>query len=113
MDTSIYNSNENQVFSIYMTGGKIQDKIVEVKDDPLLNAGDKVLVFCKKNSDGTYHILGGPQGRLVYENGKFNSLNVVNTRVKQSNTSSNIVIENEDAATLINEIKGYIKEKQQ
>ena len=91
-----------------MTGGETKDKIVELIDDPLLQVDDEILVFCKKNPDGTYQIMSGPQGRLVYENGRLSSLNTTNSRVKEVNTFSNINIQNEDAASLIEEIKGYI-----
>lgn len=108
VNTPIYNSVEGETFSIYMTGGETKDKIVELIDDPLLQVDDEILVFCKKNPDGTYQIMSGPQGRLVYENGRLSSLNTTNSRVKEVNTFSNINIQNEDAASLIEEIKGYI-----
>ncbi len=108
VNTPVYNSNEGEKLSIYMTGGETTDSITELKDDPLLQKGDEILVFCKKNTDGTYQIISGPQGRLVYTNGKLNSLNVINTRVKQENPYSNIKIQNADAAALISEIKGYV-----
>lgn len=106
--TPIYNSKENQQFSIYMTGGETEDKILEIADDPLLQSGDEILVFCKENPDGTYQILSGPQGRLIYTDGKLNSLNVVNTKVMEANSYSNITVKNADANTLISEIKGYV-----
>ena len=91
-----------------MTGGETEEKIVELNDDPLLKPGDEILVFCKENADGTYRIISGPKGRLIYNNGKLNSLNVVNSRVKQANPYSNIIVNNADADTLIAEIKGYV-----
>lgn len=106
VNTPVYNSNEGEKFSIYMTGGETTDNIAELKDDPLLQKGDEILVFCKKNTDGTYQIISGPQGRLVYTDGKLNSLNVINTRVKQENPYSNIKIQNADA--LISKIKSYV-----
>lgn len=108
VETPVYNSEENQEFSIYMTGGETEDKIIEIADDPLLQAGDEILVFCKENPDGTYQIISGPQGRLIYDNGKLNSLNVVNTRVREANSFSNIVVQNVDADALIAEIKSYV-----
>lgn len=109
VNTPIFNSVEGENFSIYMTGCETKDKIVELIDDPLLQKGDEILVFCKKNPDGTYQIMSGPQGRLVYENGKLSSLNTTNSRVKEINTFSNINIQDVDADLLIKEIKGYIE----
>lgn len=94
--------------SICMTGGETEDNIIEIADDPLLQIGDEILVFCKENPDGTYQIISGPQGRLIYDNGKLNSLNVANTQVKNANSFSNIVVKNAEADTLIAEIKGYV-----
>ena len=108
VNTPVYNSVEGEAFSIYMTGCETEDKIVELIDDPLLQKGDEILVFCKKNSDGTYRIMSGPQGRLIYDDGKLSSINTTNSRVREVNTFSNINIQNADATALIEEIKGYI-----
>ena len=109
VSTPIYNSVEGECFFIYMTGSETKDRIVELIDDSLLQKGDEILVFCKKNPDGTYQIMSGPQGRLVYEDGKLSSLNTTNSRVKEVNTFSNINIQNADADLLIEEIKGYLE----
>src|SRR5699024_6113349 len=63
--------------SIFMTGGKINKKTIEILDDPLLVPDQEFLVFTQLNDDGTYSILGGPAGRLVHKNGKLNSLQLV------------------------------------
>ena len=68
----------------------------------------KMLVFCKENPDGTYRILSGPQGRLIYVNGKLNSLNVADAKVRQANPFSNIEVKNADADSMIEKIKEYI-----
>lgn len=110
VNTPVYNSEKNQIFSIYMTGGETEEKIIEIEDDPLLKPNEKMLIFCKKNPDGTYQILNGSQGRLIYADGKLNSLNVTNaTRVRQANSFSNITVRNADADMMIQEIKEYIK----
>lgn len=108
VDTPIYNSEKDQIFSVYMTGGETEEKIVEVIDDPLLKPNEKMLVFCKENPDGTYRILSGPQGRLIYANGKLNSLNVADAKVRQANPFSNIEVKNADADSMIAKIKEYI-----
>lgn len=109
--TSIYNAEEGDSFLIYMTGGETEEKIMEIIDDPLLREDEEILVFCKQNPDGTYQIVSGPQGRLVYSNGKLNSINVVNTRAAGVNAASNIKVQNADADTLMEEIKGYMEGK--
>lgn len=109
--TPVYNTAENDSFTIYMTGGETKEKIVEIIDDPLLQTGDEILVFCKLNPDGTYRIISGSQGRLIYANGKLSSLNSVNPRVAEANSFSSIRVDNVDAVVLIDEIKGYIEAK--
>lgn len=105
----IYNTNAGESISIYMTGGETADKIVEIEDDPLLQKKEECLVFCKKNPDGTYQILSGPQGRLLYQDGKLSSLNMVNDRVAKANPYSNIEIFQADAKEMIDEIKTYVE----
>lgn len=109
--TPILNVNKEETFTIVMTGRETEDKIYEVADDPLLKLKEEYLIFCKMNSDGTYQILSGPQGRLTHSNGKLNSLNVINSRVREVNPYSNITINNADADELISEIKSYIASK--
>lgn len=105
----VYGCDVGDTISIYMTGGNINGKKLEIEDDPLLEKGQEFLVFTQKNNDGTYKILSGPQGRLEYKDKKLNSLQVVNDRVKQSNKSMNIKIENKDSELLINEIKKIVE----
>lgn len=105
---SIYNAENMESFVIYMTGGENDDLIMEITDDPLMQSDEEFLVFCQKNSDGTYTILSGQQGRLVYENGVVNSLNVTNSKVREANPYSNIEIQNADYKELVEEIKGYV-----
>lgn len=70
----ILGCNKDDIISVYMTGGKNGNQIFEIKSDPLMKKGQEFLIFAQKNQDGTYTILGGPQGRLVYCDGMLNSL---------------------------------------
>ena len=103
--TSVYNTNKGDTFTIVMTGKETNDKIIEVNDDPLLQKGEEFLVFCKKNTDGTYRIISGTEGRLAHSNGKLSSLNAVDARVKAENPYSNITVVNADVNELISQIK--------
>lgn len=109
----IYGCEVGDTFPIFMTGGNTEGKLVEIMDDPLLEAGQEFLVFTQKNNDGTYKILSGPQGRLKYKDGKLNSLQFVNENVRKNNPYMNIEINNEDANTIIKEVKDDIKNKKQ
>ena len=93
-----------------MTGGEVEDYIMEVEDDPLIRDGEEFLVFCKQNKDGTFRVVSGPQGRMVYEDGKLSSLNTENSNARKTNVYMNIHINNVDAETLIDEIKEYLNE---
>ncbi len=101
----VYGCEAGDKISIFMTGGKTDYRILEVIDDPLLVSDQEFLVFTRKNDSGTYTILGGPAGRLEHKDGKLNSLQLVNPRVKTNNSSMNIKIENYDADQLISEIQ--------
>ena len=88
----------------------MEDYIMEVEDDPLIRDGEEFLVFCKQNKDGTFRVVSGPQGRMVYEDGKLSSLNTENSNARKTNVYMNIHINNVDAETLIDEIKEYLNE---
>lgn len=104
----IYGTDETQLI-LFMTGNEDKDKKIEIKDDPLPRADEKFLIFCKQNADGTITVLSGPQGRLVYTDGKLNSLNAVKENAMDINSSSSIQIVNEDAETIIAQIKSYVE----
>lgn len=75
------------------------------------------MTFARKNEDGTCTVLGGPQGRRVYNNGMLNSLK--NTDLPYANTKNNmdsaeiskfdglVNVQNES----LEEIKEQIKQK--
>lgn len=102
---AVYGCEAGDKISIYMTGGYTGDKRIEIRDDPILEKGQEFLVFTKKNEDGTYRILSGPQGRLEYKDGKLNSLQYVNDRVKQYNAGMNISVQNQEAEALMDKIR--------
>lgn len=107
----VFGSEKDQVFSIYMTGGETEDRIVEVEGDPLPQPGDEMLVFCAENPDGTFRILGGSQGRLICEDGKFRSPDAAGRKSGQAEVFSGIVAEDADVDALIREIGKYLTDK--
>lgn len=107
----IYGCEKGETFPLYMTGSENDQKKIEIIDDPLLEVGQAFLVFTQKNEDGTYKILGGPQGRLEYKDSKLNSLQFVNSNVRENNAYMNIKIMNVEADILIQEIKEIMKNK--
>lgn len=96
----IYNCETGDKLSVYMTGGIKDNKIFEIADDPLMKKGDQYLIFAKKNKDGSITALSGPQGRMLYRNGKISSLN-----------GSTIKLDNVSEEILVNEIIKYISKK--
>ncbi|WP_091233321.1 hypothetical protein [Anaerobium acetethylicum] len=104
---SIFNCEEGQSIVLTMTGIKNEDTELEIPEDPLPSKGDKFLVFAKQNVDGTYCILGGPQGRLMYTNGILNSMNNVFSKVPDMN----INIKDAHEESIINEINSALKNK--
>lgn len=57
-------SDEDIIISMNGINNKVQH--IEVYDDPLMASGEKYLLFLNQNSDGTYKIINGPTGRLIY-----------------------------------------------
>lgn len=82
----ILGCKKDEVIPVYMTGGKNGNQTFEIKSDPLMKKRQQFLIFAQKNQDGTYTILGGPQGRLVYSKGMLNSLK--NTELPYANAKS-------------------------
>ena len=107
----VYNMNEGDEFAIFMTGGVKDGITVEVEDDPLLQIGEECMVFCKENPDGTYQILSGPQGRYLHQNGKLNSLSVVNDRIREKSIISKIItVKDMDLSDMISQVKNCLKD---
>lgn len=110
----IHGCEKGDLIHIYMTGAIIDDTKFEIKGYPLLEKGEEFLIFTSKNDDGTYTMLGGPQGRLVYQDGKLNSLHNVGNSNKMSTIDNlgiyegEIDIKDEDANIIIDKIKAIM-----
>lgn len=104
----IYGSDEKEI-DIFMTGGiDHEQKIIqEISDDPLMNIGDEFIIFADKNEDGTYTILGGPQGRFVVDNECVYSLREYNSAYSAEGINV-LSTGGENLNDFIEEIKSYI-----
>ena len=70
IDTLLWGEPLSDTFEIYMTGGTdAAGDLIQVSGDPLMEAGQMYLVFCQENRDGSFTVLGGPQGRFRYQDG--------------------------------------------
>lgn len=107
----VYNSQKNETFIIKMEGGETLTKLYKVEGEPLMKIGQEVLVFCKMNDDGTYRIINGPQGRLLFENGRLNPLTSENTEGITDGTYSPLPVKNAQLTDIIEEIKKYSAEE--
>jgi hypothetical protein len=103
----IVNCKDNQNIVFTMTGVNNANKHFEITDDPLPNKNDEFLIFARKNNLGTYTILGGPQGRLAYKDGKVSTLNHVTERV----CAFNFEVKDKNWAVLKSKIKEHIINK--
>src|SRR5206468_4090189 len=64
--------------TVAQTGGVIGNSKQEVRDDPLMEIGERVILFLNFDpQNGIYGTLGGPQGRLIVTNHLVYSLNVL------------------------------------
>jgi hypothetical protein len=52
------------------TGGTYDGVTFEVDDDPLFQAGDRVIMFFTEYSPGKYRVTGGPTGRFTIAGGR-------------------------------------------
>lgn len=104
----IYGFDEKEI-DIFMTGGIDHDQkiIWEISDDPLMNIGDEFIVFADKNEDGTYTILGGPQGRFVIDNDCIYSLTEYNS-AESAEGINVLAVGGENLNDFIEEVKSYI-----
>lgn len=94
---NIIKGNQEKEINLVMTGGVVDDAIYEVDDDPPMNKSDKFLVFARENDDGSYTILGGPQGRFINSNGMIYS---INTEIKEKSNKNTV-----DTSDLNGELK--------
>ena len=62
---TIYSTEEVETVDIYQTGRRTDTELMQIEEDPLMNEGEKWFIFARKNSDGTYNVLG-PYGRFAY-----------------------------------------------
>ena len=104
---SIYGETDD--VQLVFTGGVFEDKTVELSDDPLMSIGDSLLAFARKNDDGTYTVLSGPQGRFVIEDDCVYSLNAVDKQLRSANRlSSNIMVDGVPLDDFISSVEGYL-----
>ena len=73
VEQAIKGGKKGQV-QVHQTGGKLGDEYLRKPDEPEMKIGDRAVLFLHEFSDGSYYIVGGPQGKyLVIDNHVFNS----------------------------------------
>ena len=110
--TPINGPGENEKVVIVQTGGIQGNQKFEIRDDPLMEIGDTYLIFGRKNDLGTITILGGPQGRFVYENGKVTTLFDGLPKLRDVDGAVNFLapalqFKNVDISEIIEKVKNY------
>ena len=110
---AVYGCESDEIFKIQQTGALIDSLRQEVYDDPLLDKGKQYLIFANRNDQGTVTILGGPQGRFCYEDGKINSLmyGVARMRLLQEPEILGIDIKDENYDNLRKQIENALETK--
>jgi len=99
---------KTRTVEIIMTGGVVGKTIYELEDDPLMVPNDEFLIFARKNTNGTYTILSGPQGRFVVEGNMVYSLNMAESQVAKANPYSNIKVDGVEKDLFISQIQAYL-----
>jgi hypothetical protein len=49
---------------VHQTGGMVKGHRFEIRDDPQLRVGERVVLFLKEYAPGRFSVVGGPQGRF-------------------------------------------------
>ena len=70
----IHGVDNSEEIVIVQTGGIVDNQLIQIADDPLMKEGEQYLIFGEINDLGTITILGGPQGRYSYSNGKITNM---------------------------------------
>ena len=104
----VYNCEKGEEFTLKAEGGETLTKIYKVEGEPLPRKGQELLVFCKINDDGTYSVINGAQGRLLFENERLNFLNSENTEGITDGTYSPLPVKNAALSEVVKEIKEYL-----
>lgn len=101
--------NDEKEIKVYMTGGvdDTEKKIYEFHDDPLMKIGDEFLIFARKNSNGTYTILTGSQGRYSVKDNCVYPLNDRTVTVKSAKEKSKITTNGENIEDFVEFVKSY------
>lgn len=108
-------ADEGDAFRVLQTGISTDTMIFEIEDDPLLVIGDEYLIFGEYNNLGTVTILGGPQGRYIYEDEMISSLTSsdgypILSLAEKVNTDSNSSFQKINANILFDEVEKCIAE---
>jgi len=75
---TVKGNSDSSLITVAQTGGVIGNSTQEVRDDPLMQIGDRVILFLNFDpKNGIYGTLGGPQGRLIVTDHLVYSLNVL------------------------------------
>ncbi len=105
----ILGSGEETV-DILMTGGINHNtkQIFEISDDPLMQTDDEFIIFARKNTSGTYTVLGGPQGRFVIDNDLVYPLSHIASRSVEINAQNSADNSGKNIDDFISEVRSYI-----
>ena len=72
-----YGAASQPTVVIPQTGGIVGGKTAEIMDDPLMQTGDRYVLFLREARSGLYVVLGGPPGRFVVRDELVSSLSAI------------------------------------
>jgi len=79
IESVLHGAASQSAIVIHQTGGIVGGRTVEVMEDPLMEVGDRYVLFLKQGTSELYYVLGGPQGRFVVHDERVSSLSAVYT----------------------------------
>jgi hypothetical protein len=77
IESVLHGAASQPAIVIHQTGGIVGGKTVEIMDDPLMQTGDRYVLFLREARPDLYFVLGGPQGRFVVRDGLVSSLSAI------------------------------------
>ena len=84
VQNALYGCEKNDIILIQMTGRREQNKIWEIKEDPLMNQREEYVMFLQLVKKNTYITLTATQGRFWYDTHTktVSSMNYIDKNIK-------------------------------
>ena len=77
IEQTLHGEGREEMVIVHQTGGTSGGVTTEIKDDPLLQIGERYILFVTQAPSGKYFVAGGPTGRFVVRGDRVSSLSLI------------------------------------